>query len=286
MRGVCRLFDIETDLRHSHIHPKFAIEHFIKTGSKYMRSYTEPNRRKQDGSKRFLLSEKAEQRFSKSERWFSENIFKPYLLEKKSTFTYNEDLFYFAISYLWRYLTIEIEEKLNGNEDYFEVLFQAEKEWKLFLSNYQYPRNYNNCFLMFTDRVKSHDLNVKGVDYYFSRMLDATFFFNEDNSYVGVYAKFLRFIFWSELKSPSPSLNISMRINPTGGEMAIPQNLEDDLFGNFLLNRVQQVSEFPELSEKQQMKVYEEIMKNQVSFFESDAFEAMKNDFENLDPNT
>ena len=53
------------------------------TGSKYLRNFSQTNKRLQDGPKRYLLSPKAEQEFSLKEKWFVENIFKHYLQEKK-----------------------------------------------------------------------------------------------------------------------------------------------------------------------------------------------------------
>ena len=93
MKGKCNLYDTIDDLRESHIYPKFVVKYFIDTGSKYMRNFIEPNKRLQDGPKLYLLSEKAEQIFSKREKWFSENIFIPYLKDGKSSFEYNEHLF-------------------------------------------------------------------------------------------------------------------------------------------------------------------------------------------------
>lgn len=65
MKGICELYRIETELRESHIYPKFVIDYTKKTGSKYLRKFDNPNKRQQDGIKLHLLSEKAEQEFSK-----------------------------------------------------------------------------------------------------------------------------------------------------------------------------------------------------------------------------
>ena len=71
MKGICRLTKKETEIKNSHIYPKFVIEWMKATGSKYQRGYLTPNKRDQDGLKKYLLSEEAEQIFSKREKWFA-----------------------------------------------------------------------------------------------------------------------------------------------------------------------------------------------------------------------
>ena len=61
MKGICALYDNETELMESHIFPKFIIKNTKKTGSQYLRRVIEPNKREQDGPKSYLLSFKAEQ---------------------------------------------------------------------------------------------------------------------------------------------------------------------------------------------------------------------------------
>jgi len=60
MKGICRLYKREDDLQKSHIFPKFVINYTKRTGSKYLRSYLEPDRRMHDGLKSYLLSNVAD----------------------------------------------------------------------------------------------------------------------------------------------------------------------------------------------------------------------------------
>jgi len=86
MIGKCALYDNETELKLSHIIPKFAFDYMKKTGGKYLRTYENPDVRVQDGPKEYLLGEQAEQEFSKRERWFANNIFFPYMKDNKQEF--------------------------------------------------------------------------------------------------------------------------------------------------------------------------------------------------------
>ena len=121
IKGKCRLFGDDCELRNSHIFPKFVIDYFKETGSRFLRTFKEPNRRQQDGLKRYFLSEKAEQRFSINEKWFAENIFKPYLKQQRIIFEYDEHLFYFAISLLWRILVLKLEENIKESDPNFSL---------------------------------------------------------------------------------------------------------------------------------------------------------------------
>ena len=109
MRGECKLYGTETELRASHIIPKFVIDYFKATGSRYLRRFNVPNQRLQDGIKRNYLCHEAEQLFGVKEKWFSEHIFKPFMENGKSSFQYDENLYYFLISVLWRCLLHQLE---------------------------------------------------------------------------------------------------------------------------------------------------------------------------------
>ena len=162
MKGQCRLFGTSEVLRESHIYPAFAVDYLKRTGSKYLRTFTRPNVRQQDGNKIRLLSHDAEQRFSKKEKWFAEKIFTPYLEGEGKSFDYDENLFYFALSFLWRVLILHTDFTPKLKEDWcYPKLLEVENEWSKFLSKYQFPRHYHHLQLLLTDRVKSIDAEVK-----------------------------------------------------------------------------------------------------------------------------
>src|SRR5579871_192791 len=271
MNGTCRLFGTQESLRKSHIYPAFVIDYFKKTGSKFLRRPKEPNVRLQDGLKIYLLSDKAEQRFSTSEKWFSEKIFIPYLEQNARAFNYDENLFYFCISFLWRILVLNLDFTPESKGKWFSSkLLEVENEWRDFLANYKFPQNFNNIQLLFTDRVKNCSADAKGFDYYTSRALDGTIITNEKESYLAIYAKLLRFIFWIVIKTDMPYSNKDLLINPLKGELKIPQRIEDDYFGGFLINRANEFEKLQKPSENQQQKILQELLKNPEEFLNSD----------------
>lgn len=277
MRGVCKLYDIEADLKKSHIIPKFAFDYMKETGGKFLRNYDNPDKRVQDGITKFLLSEKAEQEFSKRERWFTNNIFYPYLKDSKQIFDYDENFAYFVVSLLWRVIIDNFDHPSSKNENLF-FLNDVANEWKEFLANSKYPINYNNINVILTDRISSQTINSESADLYISRMIDATIVTNKDYSYVAVYAKFLRFMFWSIVKG-DPSKGNNIKIDFAPNKLILPQSLEDEFFGGFIYNRIKEIDNSPKASEAQQQKIIAEILKNEKDFWNSDAGKSMINDY-------
>jgi len=284
LKGVCALYKKEADLQESHIFPKFVIKHTKKTGSQYLRRIVEPDKRNQDGLKLHLLSFEAEQEFSIREKWFAENIFVPYLKGKQSL-NYNENLYYFGISFLWRVLVTEIRTDPKIDKFwYYSKIQKVEKEWRNYLKNGELPEIFHNINILMTDRILSHNSDLEGVDYYLTRALDGTIVDNRSHTFLLVYGKFNRFIFWSVVKSPNLEDELyDVEINPKGGTIEIPQGLKFDPLFSFITNRLKEINKHPLPSESQQNKIEQEIMKDPEKFWKSDVGQSLYNDKFNLD---
>lgn len=280
MKGICALYKEETELLESHIYPKFVVKHTIKTGSKFLRSFQTPNKREQDGPKLYLLGHKAEEEFSKSEKWFAENIFKPYLNDK-FTLEYDENLYYFAISFLWRVIQLELKTSKTDFKQkwYYKKLMETEREWREFLKNRTIPKNHHNANLLLTSRVKINNSGINGVDFYFTRILDATIVSNQTQTSLLIYGKFNRFIFWSTIVSESYTDELyEVEINPNGGIIEVPQQVDFFPLNFFISNRLRGVEKMPKASEAQQEKIEKEILKDIETFRDSDLGESLEND--------
>lgn len=286
MIGNCKLYDSETTLRKSHIYPKFAVDYLKATGSKYLRTFAKPDLRMQDGIKRHLLGERAEQEFSKREKWFAEQIFIPYMKDGKKSFDYDENLYYFISSFLWRVLAIQLEHPNVKDKPVMHVLQDAFLEWKLFLRDGIYPRNFDRFYLMFTDRVLSHNLDIDGVDYYTSRALDFTIVTNDSLEFVAVYGKFLRFIFWGILRGGNEEHLAELKVHPVKGRINVPQQTQDSSTLSFLIKRMELVAQMPQVSDQQHEKIVKTIENDHEDFWESDAGRSILNDYQNLDKTT
>lgn len=284
MKGICALYEIEDDLKESHIFPKFIVNHTKKTGSKYFRRLVEPDKRIQDAVKLHLLSEKAEQEFSKREKWFAENIFVPYLAGK-TNLPYNENLYYFAVSFLWRILVLELKRDENlKTKWYYQIILDAEKEWRDFLKNGNKIENFDLICIQLTDRVTENNSGIKGVDFYLTRAMDATIVDNQTQTCLMIYGKFNRFIFWGVLKKygDEDKLQDSI-INQEKGVISIPQGMEYFPIASFLFNRMKEIENLPRPNQDQQDKILNEIMKDPKNFWNSDVGKSLYNDNFNLD---
>ena len=280
MKGICKLTLKECELQNSHIYPKFVIEWMKSTGSRYLRNYTMSNKRQQDGYKKYLLSYEAEQLFSIREKWFSENIFHKYLEDRFCEIKYDENLFYFAISFLWRILILELEQPNMENFKFIKEMRDMEEEWRNFLLHGIYPRIYDRIHLILSDNVVNHTLPSGNVDYFFTRSLDGTTSYNEEYNKCSIFGKFSKFIFWGFIKSPDESGLIGTKISPIGGVMKFPQQFNNFDVTNFFLNRIREYDNMDLASENQQEKIIEEIMNNKEHYQNSELFNSINFDNE------
>lgn len=275
--GLCKLELIEKELKHSHIIPKFAFDYMKSTGIKYLRNLENPDKRHQDGTKEYLLCNDCEQRFSKRERWFANNIFFPYLKENKTEFKYDENLGYFVISLLWRVLINQQYHPSVIAEKKLSFLNEVENEWREFLIDLKYPINFNNFNIFITDRVQDYSTDLFNTDLYFTRLIDATIVHNNSFTKIAIYAKFLRFIFWAPVKGYEyNNQNTTIKLN--GGTIKIPQKLDDNFISSFFLNRIKVIDNSKEPNEEQKIKMWKEVSKNEDEFWKSDAGQSMLND--------
>lgn len=202
----------------------------------------------------------------------------PYQKGEKNKFEYDENLGYFAVSVLWRVLLEQMDNVTVSKESKLDFLSDVAEEWKDFLANGKIPTKFTDLNIFLTDRLASIPSNHQMADVYFSRAIDATVVINKDFTTVGVYVKFLRFVVWSIVKG-KPTNGKGLKVNFAKGQLSTPQIIDDDYFGGFLYGRVQEIDSLPDMNEKQQQKVIEEIVKNEDQFWSSDAGLSLLNDY-------
>lgn len=133
-KGICRLCLKEKELRISHIIPKLFYNQIKKNSiTGILRSGSNPNVPTQDGEKTHFLCEDCEEKFSKYETWFSNNIYEKISSNKgEYTFCSDYDEFrYFSLSIGWRVLQYIKENKIEGlaSEEYLRI-DQKLEEWR------------------------------------------------------------------------------------------------------------------------------------------------------------
>lgn len=193
----CALCNEEVKLMKSHIVPKFIFNYIKKTSlTGKFRDPTNFKKRLQDGPKYKLLCESCEQLFSESERFFSENVFTPYVNDESVRFEYDTNLKYFIESVHWRFLLSQMQlykgDELQKLKDIeigvrARLRFQKLKEKVLVLLQLDYPR--------FPKRV-SHSMYAldEGIitmasrEFFgFKRMVTCDLFFYKNRVYIYSY---------------------------------------------------------------------------------------------------
>jgi hypothetical protein len=100
-QGTCRLCQQQAELKLSHILPAFIFRWLKETsGGGHLRHGMEPNRRIQDGLKRYWLCSPCEGRLNLSETAFATKLSHPYIEASGKQFTYSGWLIHFTSIFL------------------------------------------------------------------------------------------------------------------------------------------------------------------------------------------
>ncbi len=281
MKGICKLYLTQANLSESHIFPKFVIKQTKATGSSYLRNYSNPNERMQDGPKRYLLSQEAEQEFSKREKWFSEKIYVPYNNGLRNL-EYDQNLHYFALSLLWRVVLLNIEESSVKDSWYYAELLRTAESWRKYLADPRSGIPESTVLLMPTERMVKNETELPGIDYYMTRALDGTIVDNSTKTFCAVYGKFNRFIFWGIIKDATAGSYLSeVTVNALGGTIMHPYTLHNYPIQSFFQGRIQFIEDSRKRVSQTQMDLIErEVMRDVNKFKNSDLGDSLSTDVE------
>jgi hypothetical protein len=188
-------------------------------------------------------------------------------------------LFYFAISFLWRLLVLEIGKSEIKRSKFFDTLVEAENEWRNFLLLNTYPRNYNQLHLIFTSPVEAHPVGISNVDYYLTRLLDGAIVYNYEGNTCSMYGKFSRFIFWAFLLGEDRSNMGNSQISPIEGVLNdVPNVIANSQIAAFIPNRIRQIESMSLASEEQQRKILHEMNNKKEHYKNSDLLNSIIRD--------
>lgn len=146
----CALCSEGTDLKISHIVPKFVFRYLSKTSDtgKFRDPYN-IKKRIQDGPKYKLLCSECEQMLSESEKYFAEKIFKPYVHGKEVNIKYDQNLQYFIKSAHWRFLLTRISSYTSEEQQLLkdieialrpQIQFEKKEQKTLVILELDYPK--------------------------------------------------------------------------------------------------------------------------------------------------
>lgn len=263
-KGICPITLKEDFIRKSHIYPKFMWKHLKSTGGTVFRNVANPTKELQNGEIINLLGKKAEQMFSKRELWFEKNIFTPYVTNpiQYNRFSYNSELYYFAVSLLWRVLYIN---KSYVNEDIAYIVEEALEDWRSFLNEeVDIPQFFHNIYIMPLDSDKMGlPPNNYDIDFYLLREFDANIMTARFSKDIAVYCKFPRFCIWGQLQREDTGINYGLKIAPNRGILKFKKfNVGDGIVREYIWNRINESANIAEnISNKLSDKVQDTMVK-------------------------
>jgi hypothetical protein len=267
---ICALCLEQKALRESHIIPAFAGRYLKETSATgYLRDGINPNIRRQDIAKRPLLCADCEQRIGIFEKEFSEKAFPVVQKDDFRELEYDKWLLKFAVSLSWRILVINHEEVENDLPQFKEQITHSLESWRQFLlDKRKHPDGEHHLFIAGIPESMPKGLHKKTI-HYLVRGIDATEIVSERS--IAVYAKVVRSIFYSPIVPASPSGWKNTRIHSGPGRLRSPQVISMAGFGDFIQARLEEVHS-KDLSEAQQRKVSEAMLKNPERALASESF--------------
>lgn len=152
MMGTCRLCGNSHDLQNSHIVPAFVINWLKDTSpTPFLRESRRPNKRVQDGVKRFWLCAKCEQLIGNYERQFAISVFYPVVEKGLHRIFYGDWLLKFCVSVSWRNLLLAYEEhEENIPQKHKQLVREALGVWNEFLlGGRHHPGRFEQHFIPF-----------------------------------------------------------------------------------------------------------------------------------------
>lgn len=247
-KGYCKLCNNYRVLQLSHIFPKFIINWLKKSGTGYLRGGQNFNKRVQDGLKTYLLCSECEDRFGKLEKYFAEDIFCPVVDEGVADFKYDNRLFKFVISILWRLFHHSMLEKEKDQFSYEKILL-AEKEWRDYLlCEDNSPHDFNKLHLLIgvdvVDNKSASKIDIPDeIIHYMARYIDAGVTDNGKDCCIA-FIKLPRFFFLIPILGFSDKEMINTKISIDEGiyrsNSAI---IRDTTIGYLILDRAKQYQE-------------------------------------------
>lgn len=272
----CALCQVGKELQVSHIIPRFVIN-WLKESSAtgFLRGAENPNLRLQDAAKMPLLCSDCEERFSRFERHFAEQIFHPYQNMGTQKFAYDESLLKFIVSISWRTLFTQ-QQVLNGEApDLVPYAKSALNTWGNYLLELRQDEgNYEHhmFFLDFVDVRRNTAEIPSKFQFYTQRTIDGCLALGK--GIVFAYTKFPGVILVSAIHPPKLEGWVSTRIKRGGGEIASPQEIAFPGFYEFLIDRVKRAFNSG-ISNIQKNRISKSIRNNPERALFSRTFEAL-----------
>jgi hypothetical protein len=250
------------------------------SGTGHLRSGTNPHVRAQDGLKVPLLCEGCEQRFSRWERRFANEVFYPIQREKIAEVEYANWFLKFCVSISWRVLTYAVQQDLIGH---FSETQKCESEnalvrWAQFLlDEVAHPGRFEQRLVLLgaIEKASAGKQLQPNINMYFMRSIDVDIANSKSTAFtyskIGPFALFGMVEFQERWKGTKINANAGT-VGPSHYELPI------GIF-DYWMDRAKHHSDaYRQISPAQQQKLVKQITNNPERFINSGTFEAMKQD--------
>jgi hypothetical protein len=282
LTSQCALCQEVAPLRESHVLPAF-VYRWLKERSitGHIRRTDMMNRRVQDGLKKPWLCENCEQRFSHHEVDFANRLFRPWL-SGKTEIRYNDWLLRFCVSISWRVLKHckGLNPKSVYTDDQENLARQAEATWRAFLlDRAPHPAQFEQ-HLMIHDLIEETSISdlPNNINRYLMGAVEMDIV--GSGRTLMSYAKLGRFtIFGLIQKGPDKWEGTKIHVKNgllKPGHFTVPHSL----IGLFKDKAAQLSASYRNISEAQNNKIDDLVMKNLDRVTDSDQLAAMMADAE------
>lgn len=277
-KGTCHLCQQKAELKHSHILPAFVFRWLKESaGNGHIRHGMEPNKRIQDGLKRYWLCSSCEDLLNLSETAFATNLFHPYLEASGKQFNYTRWLLPFCVSLSWRVLKFYLDETHLNNWDSESLahVVKAEKVWREFLLEERpHPGSYQQHILPLDQIASATGELAPNINRYLMRAVDMDIC--KGGKTIFTYTKLGRFIVLGFVHEPNPNNWRSTKVNANKGLVGPKKYILPRSFWDYLDQKARRMDELlNSVSDKQQSKIDGAFRKNIDRYLESDAHQAM-----------
>ena len=285
MHGICALCKDETNLKESHLIPKFVGKWLKRTSATgYLRDMKNINKRQQDIFKEYLLCHNCEILFSGWEKLFSEQIFLPSLDKEQYISSYSEWLSKFCASLSWRTL-IYIKQQNNDFNDESEYFLKQTHQAEAHLRNFLLGNTSNldqyeqHIFPLSKIEKPPESLNFPpNINRYFLRSIGIDVLTGDKDIYT--FTKSPTFLIIGIISSKYSKQMRASRVALKQGTLR-PSNLvmPEYLLG-YMKDKAREIQvTVSGISEDQSNKVYETVISNLDKSADSKSFEAMMHDY-------
>jgi len=282
-QGKCLLCHREAELQLSHILPAFVFRWLRESsGGGFLRSGLAPNRRAQDGEKRYWLCLNCEQLFGRWEKTFADRLFYPYLKASGAHFGYAHWLMRFCVSVSWRALHFILDESPVEDWDAEAIgrARSAEKVWREYLIGARQRPGECRQHLLPLDRIgDSTNELVPFINRYIMRAVQADIIRGDQS--ILTFVKLGRFVILGFVYEPNPKRWRGTEVHPVQGVVR-PRHyhLPAGLIEYFKENAQHGQDLLAGLSERQRKKIETSRRANMDAYAGSDAFMALHADVE------